>query len=474
MQEKEVKKKNKNKEFTVVAYFFFILFIAMIVYFIYFQIAKSEDFINSPYNSLQDMFSEHVIRGEIRSSDGYVLAKTDVDKNGNESRVYPYGKTFAHAVGFAVNGKSGIESQANFSLLRSHQFFLEQILNDLKDEKNIGDNVITTLDYDLQSVAYSALGKHDGAVIAIEPSTGKILAMVSKPDYDPNTIAENWEKINKEGSTALYNRASQGQYAPGSVFKIFSLLEYYRENPNSYSNYEFNCNNTFTMDGSTIHCANKKSHGNEDLKSSFANSCNASFANIGLFINNDSLTKLCDSMLFNTNLPVTFESSKSKFALSKADSTSMTMETCIGQGKTMVSPLHMAMIAGAICNHGILMNPYLIDHTENNKGITVKSNSTKEYGKLFSDKECNLLSEYMRAVVTDGTGSKLANQSYTAYGKTGTAQISDSSDDTNAWFVGYATKDNRQIVIAVIVEKSGAGSTYAVPVAKAVFDSYFN
>ena len=202
MKEKRTEKKiNRNREFTVIAYFFFIIFIALMAYFIYFQVVKSEDFINSPYNSLQDLFSENIIRGEIISSDGYVLAKTKVDSNGNETREYPYGRTFAHVVGYSVNGKAGLESQANFNLLRSHQFFLEQILNDLKGEKSYGDNVITTINYDLQSVAYSALGKHDGAVIAIEPSTGKILCMVSKPDYDPNTIAKNWESVNKEGST---------------------------------------------------------------------------------------------------------------------------------------------------------------------------------------------------------------------------------------------------------------------------------
>ena len=475
MKEKRTEKKiNRNREFTVIAYFFFIIFIALMAYFIYFQVVKSEDFINSPYNSLQDLFSENIIRGEIISSDGYVLAKTKVDSNGNETREYPYGRTFAHVVGYSVNGKAGLESQANFNLLRSHQFFLEQILNDLKGEKSYGDNVITTINYDLQSVAYSALGKHDGAVIAIEPSTGKILCMVSKPDYDPNTIAKNWESVNKEGSTVLYNRATQGQYAPGSVFKIFTLLEYHDEKPKLVNEYTYECNSAFTQDGTTIHCAGNKKHGTETLKDSFANSCNASFANIGLEINNDKLTSLCDSLLFNTSLPVSFESSKSRFSLTEDDSAAMTMETCIGQGKTMVSPLHMAMISGAICNKGLLMTPYLIDHTENNKGITVKSNTPKEYGDILSEEESTFLEEYMNAVVTSGTGSKLNGQSYSAYGKTGTAQVSDSSDQTNAWFVGYARKDNRQIAIAVIVENSGAGSTYAVPIAKSVFDTYFN
>ena len=100
--------------------------------------------------------------------------------------------------------------------------------------------------------------------------------MVSKPDYDPNTIASDWESVNGDGSTSLYNRATQGQYAPGSVFKIFTALEYYNENPSTYNDYSFDCDGSITKDGFTIHCAGNKSHGQEDLTKSFAKSCNSS------------------------------------------------------------------------------------------------------------------------------------------------------------------------------------------------------
>ena len=107
---------------------------------------------------------------------------------------------FAHVVGFSTNGKSGLESIANFNLLRSHTMTLEKVVNELQGEKNIGDNVVTTLNYDLQDTAYEALGKYDGAIVVMEPSTGKILAMVSKPDYDPNNIAEDWDELTAEDS----------------------------------------------------------------------------------------------------------------------------------------------------------------------------------------------------------------------------------------------------------------------------------
>jgi peptidoglycan glycosyltransferase len=153
----------------------------------------------------------------------------------------------------------------------------------------------------------------------------------------------------------------------------------------------------------------------------------------------------------------------------------MVMETGIGQGKTLVSPLHMLLLASAIDNDGVLMTPYLVDHTENPAGILVSETAQKEYGTLMTEDEAGLLQKYMRAVVTDGTGSKLSGQSYEASGKTGTAQVSDTSDQTNAWFVGYAKKEGYEdLAVAIVVENSGAGSTYAVPIAQKIFDTYFN
>lgn len=467
------KRKSRNKETAFVTYFFLILFVGMIAYFIYFQIFKSEEFINSPYNSLQDLFAESVVRGDIVSADGKVLATTRISKDGSERREYPYGKLFSHVVGYSVNGKAGIEKQENFSLLRSHEFFLKQILDDLQDEKSNGDTVVTTLDYNLQKAAYEGLGNHDGAVIAMDPSTGKILCMVSKPDYDPNTIAEDWEEINSEGSSVLVNRATQGKYAPGSVFKIFTLLEYCREHPDSYDSYSYDCSGKITAGDHTIHCASNRSHGKEDLRSSFANSCNTSFANIAMTLDIDSYRGLCDSMLFNSSMPIAFESSKSSFTLEKGNSDSLIMATGIGQGNTLVSPLHMMLVASAVENDGMLMRPYLVDHIESTGKSQISTNDPQEYGELMSGKEASILQDYMKSVVDKGTASKLKGQSYDAHGKTGTAQVSDTTDQTNAWFAGYAVKDGRAIAIAVIVEDSGAGSTYAVPIAKKVFDAFF-
>ena len=447
----------------------------MMGYFAYFQFVKSEDFINSPYNKRQDLFARKVTRGEIISADGRILAETITDTDGTETRYYPYANMFAHVVGFSTNGKSGLESIANFNLLRSHTMTLEKVVNELQGEKNIGDNVVTTLNYDLQDTAYEALGKYDGAIVVMEPSTGKILAMVSKPDYDPNNIAEDWDELTAEDSesSVLLNRATQGLYPPGSVFKIFTTLEYVHEN-SDYEDYSFDCNGKFTEGDSVIHCYKNKRHGQEDLIGSFADSCNSSFASLGLTLNPDSFTELCDSMLFNTSLPLRFESSKSSFSLDADADVSTVLETSIGQGKTLVTPMHMALVVSAIANDGVLMNPYLIDHTENYNGIVVDAYEPTEYGTLLSTEDASLMQTFMREVVEDGTGERLSGQSYTAAGKTGTAEFSKSSKASHEWFVGYAHREDKEdIAVAIIVEDSGSGSEYAVPIAKKIFDAYY-
>ena len=473
-QKRKARKEEKinNHEFQVVNYIFLIIFMAMLAYFVYFLAFKSDDFINNEYNGLQTLFEEDVVRGEIVTSDGYVIAETVVDDDGNESRNYPYGRMFSHVTGYSQNVRTGLEKQLNFTLLRSHSFFLEQLITDFTGEKKIGDNVVTTIRYDLQKTAYEALGSFDGAVIAMDPATGEILAMVSKPTFNPNTIDEDWEGL-QEGS-ALYNRVTQGQYTPGSVFKILTTLAYIESNPETYQDYSYECTGEITIDGKTIHCASNKSHGTVSLEDSFAKSCNTSYANMMQDIDLDVFNRVCKANLFNQELPIAFESSVSRFSIAASDANALKLDTSIGQGKTLVSPLHMAMLVSAVANDGIVMRPQMIEAVENYEGIIVEETKAREYVTLFTEEQVDILSSYMRATVEDGTASKLLTDAYAAYGKTGTAQTTNDLDQTNAWFVGYAEVDGRQLAIAVVVEDSGSGSTYAVPIAKNVFDEYFS
>ena len=469
------KKNTKNREFAVVTYSFLGLFLCLMGYFVYFEQVESEQFINNPYNKRQELFTRSVVRGSIYSADGVTLAETVTDAEGNETRKYPAGRIFAHVVGYSTHGTSGIEAMANFNLLRSNILYMEKAVSEIKGEKNPGDSVTTTLNYDLQLQAYDALGSYDGAVVVMEPETGRILAMVSKPDFDPNTIADDWDTFvsDDSDSSVLLNRATQGLYPPGSTFKIFTTLEYIHENAD-YADYHFDCSGEYTVGTKTIHGHNNKRHGSEDLKTSFANSCNSSYASLGLTLDLEQFDDLCDQMLFNTALPTDFESSKSSFVLEPGDSDSAVMETSIGQGKTLVTPFHMALIASAIANDGVLMKPYVIDRITDAEDEVVEQYEPAEYKTLLSESDASVLQEYMRYVVEEGTATKLKSDSYEAAGKTGSAEFSSSSDATHSWFVGYAHNgEEPDIAVAVIVENSGVGSEYAVPIAKQIFDAYY-
>ncbi len=464
-------KKSRNREYTFVSWFFVLIFVSMIGYLIYFNVAESEEFINSPYNTRQDTFSDRVIRGNIVSFDGEILAATQVYEDGTEERYYPYSNAFAHVVGFDSNGKSGLESEANFSLLSSHEFFLNQMKNEFLGRKNMGDTVVSTLNAHLQMTAYNALGDRRGAVVAIEPSTGRILTMVSKPDFDPNTIAEDWEwLVSDANNSSLLNRATNGAYPPGSTFKVVTALDYFRKNK-TLEGYDYLCQGSITMDEHTIHCYNDTVHGQEDFYGAFASSCNCAFADMGVKLGGASLKDTAEDLLFNKKLPLaTYKSST--FSLDKNSVTPLVMQTAIGQGNTLVSPVHMALITCSIANGGVLMEPRLIDQVVSTDGTLVRETEKRAYKRLMTDNEAAVLGKLMENVVSYGTASALSGRGYTAAGKTGSAEF-DEYGSSHSWFMGYSNIENPDLVVAVIVENGGTGSEAAVPIAGEIFDAYY-
>lgn len=456
-----------------VTYFFVVLFLVMMGYIVYFNAVKSKEIINSPYNVRLDSMSDRVVRGKILDSYGNVLAETIVSEDGLEKRNYPYGEIYAHVVGFDSMGKSGLESTENFDLLTSNAFFLEKLAKEFQEKKNIGDNVVTTLNTDLQTAAYKALGNYKGAVMVMEASTGKVLAMVSKPSFNPNHIADDWEWLTTDANSTLLNRATQGAYAPGSIFKIVTTLEYMRENPD-YSDYFYVCESKITEGETTIHCAGNRAHGEETLADSLANSCNASYSNIGLGLDLTSYRKTAEELLFNAKLPTLLPYTKSKFQLTKDSDTSEVMMTAIGQGKTQVSPYHMTLISAAIANGGTLMQPYLVEQVENYTGTTISKNMPERYGTLMTSAEAAQLKEYMAGVVQNGTGKALNGGNYTVAGKTGTAEYSSDKAKSHSWFTGFTNVENPELVISVVVESADNSGMSAVSVAKQVLNAYYD
>ncbi len=460
----------------IVTVFFAVLFLGMIGYLIYFTYAESDQYVTNAYNSKrQNIYADRYIRGDILSSDGEILATTLIEDE-KELRYYPFGAVFAHVVGYSTQGSAGLESVAGSYLLSSHLNPILQMINQLQDKKSQGDTVVTTLDSRLQQAAYDALGDAQGAVVVLEVSTGKVLAMVSKPDYDPNQISEIWSDLIDEenGNSNLVNRATQGLYSPGSTFKILVALEYIRENPETYMDFSFNCDSVYEIGDYSIKCSKLTSHGIVDFVSAFAHSCNGAFATIGQTLDISSLYQLCEDMGYNRSLSISLLSNASKFNLTNDEFLWDVLQTSIGQGTTQITPLHNAMIAAAIANDGVMMKPYLIDSIQDPEGNIITSYLSEEYLTVMSAEESDILTELMRAVVTEGTGYRAEGSNYQVAGKTGSAEWS-TDKETHAWFIGFAgeTYTNPEIANRVIVEEGRSGGSVEAPIAKAVFDAYF-
>ncbi len=469
---------NRNMLITMIPVM--LLFASLIGYLTYFMLFKSEKMVASPYNRRMAEAGKEVIRGDIKTEDGVILAHTEVDKENNEYRTYPEGRKYFHVVGYESRGMSGLELVENFELLTPHEDLSDTIEKEVfGGDKSRGNTVVTTLNSKIQNRAWSSLkdwGIKKGAVVVLQPDTGKVLAMVSIPDYDPEDINDNWDEIiADEGNSLLVNRAVSGLYPPGSTYKTVVALEYLKENPNP-DNFSYHCE-----DGSQVIASVKMScydgeetHGKVNFEQAYAESCNKAFATMAVGLNLPEFVKLNHTLLFNEPIDFDLGVKKSRFKLTGSSAKSEIPQTAIGQGHMEITPFHNALIMSAIANDGLLMKPYLVEKITDARGNTVKTIKPKEKGRLMTTGEAARLQKLTRAVVEYGTATKLKTSDYYACGKTGTADVKDKTP--HSWFVGYAGKDedHADLVVCVIAENSGSGSRVAVPICKEILDDYYS
>ncbi|MCR5278303.1 MAG: FtsW/RodA/SpoVE family cell cycle protein [Lachnospiraceae bacterium] len=472
----KAKERKLNSQFNILmglVYLFILLFTALSVYLSVYVSTHKEEMINNPYNPRQEALIRQSVRGPIYSRDMEILASTSF-KTGEEVRTYPFHNIFSHVVGYSSNGKSGIEAVANYYLINSNQPMTERIAADLSGDKYLGDGVVTTLDTELQKSAYTAIGSYNGAAVVSNPKTGEILALVSKPDFDPNEITEIWDDLMEdEESSVLLNRATNGLYPPGSTFKIVTLFEYIHENPENYNDYSFNCVGELKVDDGKIICYNHDVHGSVDLKKSLAISCNSSFGNLGLSLDRNKFSETLREFMFNEELPVSFGALSSSIVVNE-DMTDRDMAlTAFGQGKTLMTPLHLNMITSAIANKGVVMKPYIISSVVNSMLNPVKTFGESEYRRIMTEEEAAVLTDMLEGVVNSGTAKKLKTDKYTVAGKTGSAEYSDYTTSTHSWFTGFAPAEDPEICVTIILENAGTSGLHAVPMAKKIFDTYF-
>ena len=297
--------------------------------------------------------------------------------------------------------------------------------------------------------------------------------MVSKPDFDPNELDDIWEEINSdEDNSCLLNRCTQGLYPPGSTYKLLTALEYMEENKNSYEDFEYECTGDTIVDSVHISCYEDEVHGTVDLDTAFAESCNTAFVTLGSTLNLKKFAELNEKCLFDQRIPFDLSVKKSRFDLDERSEKSEVPQTVIGQGNTLMTPFHNALLMCATANDGVLMKPYLVEKIESADGVTVKETESEEYKTFMNAEDAKKLQKMLRDVVTDGTGHALDTDEYTVAGKTGTAE--NEKEKAHSWFFGYSNVDDPDLVVCVVVENTGAGSKYAAPIAKQIFDSYYN
>lgn len=470
-----------------------IIFLLLIGYLVKLCLYDSHSFVANPSNPRLSQSYEGIKRGSIYDSNGDVIAEDVKGDDGTFQRVYKNSKYYAHIVGYTVKGKSGVESKYNFRLETINNEFLQRAANLFLGKDIEGNGLVLTIDNRLQEIAGEQLGKQRGSIVAMEPSTGKILAMVSNPAFDSNTVAENWEELNSdEENSPLLNRATQGLYPPGSIFKIVTAAAALQTD-SSLADFEIDCEGEEKFGHSIIHCYDGKAHGNVNMDSAFAKSCNVYFSDLGVKIGAKNIIDMANAFGFNKDIGLALEYSKSTFPLTEDAGTSDIVETAFGQGKTLVTPLFMAMVTSAVANNGMMMQPYVVDHSLTPSGGVRNRTLPSKLNQAISPELADKLKELMCGVVESGTaqnaafsvsgtatnydnsesGPSVTKGAYSGEikvaGKTGTAE--NPQGDDHAWFVAFAPADEPKIAVAVLLENAGKGSN-AIPAAREIMKEY--
>jgi len=431
-----------------VFWLYFVMFAMLVGNIAHFVLIEAGAVVVNPFNHRVTGDSD-ALRGDILDSGGSLLAFTEP----TEERVYTLDRDFVHIIGYDGFGRSGVESRHNLALTTISWEISQRANYLLTGRPPRGNSVVLTADYRLQRLAVSELNRSRGAVVVMEPSTGKVLAMASYPDFDPNTLAADWSAlIADDQNSPLLNRAAQGLYPPGSVFKILTAAAAYHH-MEGYADFTHECTGEAFFDGIRIQCYNATAHGTVDLARAFAVSCNTYFATVAMEMGPESLAEIAERTWFNTGLDFELASVSSSFVMDGLAHTGEIIQTSIGQGRTLVTPLHMAMITSAVANGGIMMQPYVVDHALTSIGRVTGKNMPRALGRAFDISEAALLTDIMVEAVENGSAWPARIDGVSVAAKTGTAQ--NAAGDDHGWFVAFAPAENPQVAVAIVLEHSG-------------------
>jgi penicillin-binding protein A len=469
---------------------------ALIVATTYWQTWATAGLADRQDNEIQRVAQFSIKRGLIRAADGTILASNRIRKVGGQTlylRRYPQGGLFAHVVGYSTQSRSraGLESSLNDYLTGSNSNLgtvLKTTLDRIRGATIKGNNVWLTMRPSAQRVAMQQLAGKCGSVVALDPRTGKVLVMASRPTYDPNKVEKDFGRIRTTSAACrpaapLVNRATDGLFVPGSIFKVVTSAA-------ALDSGRFTIDSRFVDKGYCIEYGKQVKNfgdqngpevfGSVDFLQALEHSINAVFCEIGKTIGAGRILGTSKQFGFykdppletpgNERAPSGLYSQGKLFYPSNPATQVDPGRLAFGQERMLTTPLEMAMVAAAVGNKGVIMEPHVVDRVTAPGGGLVKRTRPRKYRRAMRTKTAADLTRMMEAVVTGGTGTAAQIPGIRVAGKTGTAETGGTLNTT--WFIAFAPAGAPRVAIAVVLQnQTGAGGTTAAPIAKAVMQA---
>ena len=469
-----------------------VLVISLIVGTTYWQAWAAPDLADRRDNSIKVVAQFTIKRGKILGADGSVLARNQPRRISGKTfyfRRYPQRERFAHAVGYSTQARSrsGLEQSRNDFLTGANanlSTLLDTTLDRLRGATIEGNDVITTLRPTPQRIANRALAGQCGAAVALEPKTGKVLVMASSPNYDPNLVERNFSRIQRGagpcGIAPLLNRASSGLFAPGSIFKVVTASA-------ALDSGTYSPSSTFVDPGYCVEYGQRVNNydtstpfGTVNFTQALVNSINSSFCEMGKKMGPEKILDYARRFGFYEDPPVDLPSgerapsglySRGKLLPRSQEGRADPGRLAFGQERMLVTPLQMAMVAGAIANNGVVMKPYLTDRVRKPDGTQLLKMKPDELRRAVKTETAREIASMMEGVVSGGTGTAAQISGVRVAGKTGTAETGRQGRNTT-WFISFAPVDDPKVAVAVVLQnQSGTGGSTAAPIAKQIMEA---
>lgn len=457
----------KNTKIKRVLFVIVAMYVFLLLYLAYFQIAKSNEIASHSYNPRKRVDESEFQRGSIKDRNANVLAESVLIGENSYERVYNYGDLFGHMTGYSSvdYGKTGLEHAFNDTLLNIEE---ETPIDDIKkilQEESKGNNIVTTLDLDLQKKAAELMHGHKGSVVVMDVETGDVYSMYSKPNYDPNYIEENWEALINDPDSALLNRSVQGLYTPGSVIKIITAVAIMESDLSLL----YNDTGSTVVDGYTINNFENAAHGEINMEWALVHSSNTYFVDKAMELGVDKMKEVFEKFMFNQQIYFDLVPEISTHPFEEGMDPNAYAAAAYGQGTTLVTPLQMAMSMAALANDGDMVEPRILKEIEDVETGQVKkvAESGRVISQVTSPEIAQELQSYFGSVVENYATATTYNTR--SGGKTGTAETA--SGLNHAWYVGFAPLDKPRFAVSVILEEDGTlGGMTAAPIGAAMLD----